>query len=161
MIPTRFLPLALAACTIPLAGCGQTADDVQAAAEPENATGLEIENARMMLPPVSGNPAAVYFDVRNVGDRNLAIRTAAVEGAGRSEIHATSQSMGQMTMGEMGPVMIPAGASETFEPGGMHVMVFDLDPSLAAGGTTTMTLTIAGGKSTTAEVAIRAAGDDR
>ncbi len=158
---TRFALLALAAGTLPLVGCGRSADDIDQGADEADVTGLEVTNARMLLPPVAGNPAAIYFDVANAGDRNVAIRTAAVEGAGRAEIHATSEWEGKMTMGEMGPVMIPAGGHETFEPGGTHVMVFDLDPSLAAGGTTDMTLTIAGGKSTTAKVAIQAAGDER
>ena len=40
-------------------------------------------------------------------------------------------------------------------------MVFDLDPSLEAGGTTEMTLTVVGGKKKSFPVEIRAAGDER
>ena len=158
---TRIASLALVACALPMAGCNQSAGGAEDGAAQADATGLVVTNARMMLPPVAGNPAAIYFDVENAGERNVAVRSASVEGAGRAEIHATTEWDGQMTMGEMGPVMIPAGGSDTFEPGAKHVMVFDLDPSLEAGGTTTMTLTVAGGKSTTAEVAIQAAGEER
>ena len=137
---------------------GGTGNDAAAEANP---TGLEVANARLVLPAVSGNPAAVYFDLGNKGDRNVAVRSASIEGASNAQMHDTMEWSGEMTMGEMGPLTIDAGDTVSFEPGGMHVMAFDLDPSLEAGGTTAMTLTVAGGKTVTADVAIVAAGDDR
>ena len=82
-------------------------------------------------------------------------------GAGRAELHASMQMDGEMTMDSVGQVLVNAGDEETFEPGGYHVMVFDLDPAIAAGDTAEMTLTVVGGKQKSFPVEVRAAGDER
>jgi hypothetical protein len=156
---TRFAPVALAMATIMLAGCSGTPDEAAATAVDDIA--LEVSNARLMLPAVSGNPGAVYFDVENTGERNYAIRRADVAGASTTELHGSMEMDGQMMMDSVGQVLVEAGGKQSFEPGGFHVMVFDLDPSIEAGGSTDMTLTVVGGKQKTFSVEIRAAGDER
>ncbi|WP_341713464.1 copper chaperone PCu(A)C [Erythrobacter sp.] len=151
---------ALAAAALALSSCGGQEATTEAVAD-ANSAGLEITNGRLILPAVSGRPGAVFFDVKNTGDQNVAIRKATIKGASSAEIHDTSEWNGQMVMGEMGPVMVPAGGTDTFESGAKHVMAFDLDPSLTAGGKTELTLTVAGGKTSTAEIAIVGAGEDR
>ena len=157
---THFAPLALALATASLSGCGQEASDETAAA-PASGVALEVSDARLMLPAVSGNPAAIYFDVTNDGDRNYAIRAVEVKGAGRAELHGSMMMDGQMTMDSVGQILVKQGQTESLKPGGFHVMVFDLDPSLTAGGTTDMTLTVVGGQTKTFPVEIRGAGDER
>ncbi|MBX7496085.1 copper chaperone PCu(A)C [Qipengyuania sp. 6B39] len=156
----RFATLALAVAALPLAGCSG-GDTPTEAAEDANPTGLEVSDARLVLPAVSGNPGAIYMTVTNAGERNVAIRGTSVEGASSAQIHDTVESAGEMVMGEMGQVMVAAGESASFEPGGKHIMAFDLDPSLTAGGTTALTLTIVGGKTMTTDIAVIGAGDDR
>lgn len=156
---THFAPLALGFATVALTGCSDTGDE--AAAPVADEVMLEVSNARLMLPAVSDRPGAIYFDVENTGDRNYAIRRADVEGAGSAELHGSMEMNGQMMMDSVGQVLVNAGESENFAPGGFHVMVFDVDPALEAGGTTDMTLTVVGGKQKTFPVEIRAAGDER
>ncbi|KWV96003.1 copper chaperone PCu(A)C [Erythrobacter sp. AP23] len=156
---TRFAPLALAFTTVALAGCSGEAEEAAAPAA-EDVT-LEVSNARLMLPAVSGRPGAIYFDVENTGEKNYAIRRADVEGASNAELHGSMEMDGQMMMDSVGQILVNAGESESLEPGGFHVMVFDLDPALEAGGSTEMTLTVVGGKTKTFPVEIRAAGDER
>ncbi|QPD00001.1 copper chaperone PCu(A)C [Qipengyuania soli] len=156
----RFAGLALLAAALPLAGCtGGNAPSETSADKSE--TGLEVTDARLVLPAVSGNPGAVYFNVENKGDRNVAIRSASVKGASSAMMHEMAEWDGEMVMGEMGPPMLQPGDKVSFEPGGKHVMAFDLDSSLVAGGKTELTLTIAGGKSVTAEADIKGPGDER
>ena len=156
---THFAPFALACAAIGLAGCASEAEE--SATPAAEGVSLELSNARLMLPAVSDRPGAIYFDVENTGDRNYAIRRADVEGAGNAELHGSMEMDGQMMMDSVGQVLVNAGGTESFEPGGFHVMVFDLDPSLEAGGTTEMTLTVVGGKKKSFPVEIRAAGDER
>lgn len=156
----RFAGLAIVAAVLPLAGCsggGAPADAVVQG----NETGLEITDARLVLPAVAGNPGAAYFTVENKGEKNVAIRSASVKGASSAMLHEMAEWSGEMVMGEMGPPMLQPGDKAVFEPGGQHVMAFDLEPSLKAGDKTEITLTIAGGKTVTAEAEIKAAGDDR
>ena len=159
MISTRFAAAALVFSSVTLAGCSGGSDEAAAPAADEVA--LEVSNARLMLPAVSGNPGAIYFDVKNTGEKNYAIRRADVEGASSAELHGSMEMQGQMMMDGIGQVLVNAGETESFEPGGNHVMVFDLEPSLEAGGSTDMTLTVVGGKTMTVPVEIRAAGDER
>ena len=156
---THLAPAALTLTTLTLAGCSSPAEETTAPAADEVA--LEVSNARLMLPAVSGNPGAIYFDVENTGDRNYAIRRADVKGAGNAELHGSLEVDGQMMMDSVGQVLVESGGMQSFPPGGFHVMVFDLDPSVQAGTSTDMTLTVVGGKKKTFPVEVRAAGDER
>ena len=69
--------------------------------------------------------------------------------------------MHESTGGSMEPlseVPVAAGQAVKFEPGGKHVMLFGLDPALAAGATTEMTLIFAGGDKASAALRIEPAG---
>ncbi|MEE4289976.1 MAG: copper chaperone PCu(A)C, partial [Erythrobacter sp.] len=55
----------------------------------------------------------------------------------------------------------PGGTSKTFEPGGLHIMAFDLDESIKPGDSVEVTLKISGGKTHKFDAEVRAAGDDR
>lgn len=151
---------ALAVATLPLGACSDKGD-TQAAAKDTNPTGLVITNARLMLPPVAGNPAAIYFDIANDGKRNVAVRSASVKDAKSAVMHDMMEYNFKQTMGEMPPLMLRPGDKVSFKPGGKHVMVYDLSPDIKAGGSTEMTLTIAGGDSITTSVPVKAAGDER
>ena len=151
----------LAGATLGLAACGGGNDEAAAAADADTIPGIEITNARLMLPPVEGNPAAIYFDLANNGERNIAFRNAEVEKAGRAEIHDMMEYNFEMTMGEAPPVMVETGGTVAFEPGGKHVMAFELVEGFKEGDTTKVTLIAAGNKRHSFEATAQAAGDDR
>ena len=67
----------------------------------------------------------------------------------------------EMTMAAMGPLTVPKGETIKFEPGGKHVMAFELSPELKPGATTEMTLTIAGGDKASFPVRVEAANAER
>ena len=144
-----------------LAACGGGADEAATAEADAGIPGLAVENAKLVLPAVTGNPGAIYFDLVNEGDRNYAIRKAEVEGAGRAEIHGTMEYSGEMTMGETGPQTVQPGETLRFEPGALHVMAFDLGPEVKEGGSVEVTLTAAGGKTMSFPAEVRDAGDER
>jgi len=141
-----------------LASCG---GETAAPAAEQGIPGLEVKDARLVLPPVAGNPAALYFDLVNTGEKGIAIRTAAVEGAASAQIHGTMEYSGEMTMGETGPQSVQPGETLRFEPGALHVMAFDLGPEIEEGGATEVTLTAAGGKTMSFTAEVRGAGDER
>ena len=151
--------LAAAALALTLPACSPS--DEAAAPVEESPTGLVITNARLLLPPLAGNPAAVYFELSNQGTKAVAIRRADVEGAKSASIHGMMDYNGAMSMTDMVPTAIKRGETIKFAPGAMHVMAFDLSPELKAGGKTELTLTIAGGDKVSAEVPIQAAGAER
>lgn len=150
----------LAAIAVSLAACSDGAETAKAVDE-ANPTGLAISNARLMLPPVAGNPAAIYFDLKNEGNRAVAVRRADVADAKSASMHDMMEYDRAMTMADMGPTTVKQGETVKFEPGGKHVMVFDLSPEIRAGGKTEMTLTVAGGDKVSFEVPVLAAGSER
>ncbi len=151
----------LAASPLVLTACESTEETTSTPAEEGRIAGIEITNARLVLPPVSGNPAAVYFDIANNGDRTLAFRNAEVTGSGKAEVHDTIMEDGKMVMGEAPPILVESGSTVQFAPGGKHVMVFDLGQDVSEGSTVEVTLIAAGNKRHSFDAAVQAAGDAR
>jgi periplasmic copper chaperone A len=102
--------------------------------------------------PVPGRPAAVYFVLHNesnVADTLTAVRTPI---ARRALVHQSSASGGLSKMVALANVPVDAGDMVLFEPGGTHVMLFDLLRVPKAGSRFPLTLSFAKGKPQTIEV---------
>ncbi|QDK32513.1 hypothetical protein DM450_06890 [Sphingomonas sp. IC081] len=113
----------------------------------------------MMLPAVAGRPGAAYFTVRNDSSTAAALTGVAIAGAGKAQMHETSGG----SMKAVDSLPIAPGAEIEFAPGGLHVMVFDLSPTLKAGQSTDLTLTFANGETLKMPVmidSIGGSGDD-
>ena len=123
--------------------------------------GLSITNPRLVLAPVSGNPAAVYFDLSYAGDADVTLTSVTVEGAGMAMIHQTVEKDGAMAMMDAEPIALVTGTPVTFAPGGMHVMAMQPSEAWTPGGTVKVTLTLSDGTTQSFDAAVRAAGDDR
>lgn len=156
-----FAAILLAGTVLGLSACDDGAGDDAQATQEDVIEGIEVTNARLMLPPVAGNPAAIYFELANNGERNVAFRNAEVEQAGRAEVHDMMEWDFEMVMGEAPPVMVQTGETVSFEPGGKHVMAFDLAEGFGEGDTAKVTLIAAGGGRHSFEATAQAAGDER
>lgn len=148
--------LALAAChkaEKPAAADSSAAPSASATAA-QASNGLKLEGGRLVLPVLKGSPGAAYFMLDNSRGATAVLAAIAIEGAGKADMHASADDK----MTTVDRVEIAPGTSITFEPGKLHVMVFDLQEKLKAGGTTQMTLTFADGDKLTAPLKIEAAG---
>ena len=155
MKSTIFASVALGLCTVSLAACGeQPAPD----AVPEGMADVTVTNGRIVLPAVKGNPAALYFDIANNGSEYLMLRKVQVQGGKRVTMHDTVEQGGVTSMGPIGGINVTAGEPVSLKPGGKHVMIMELDPALAAGGTTPVALTFVGGDQFQFDAKIEAAG---
>lgn len=152
--------LVLSFSSVALASCGGEPAE-QADAAPEGIPGMTVENARLVLAPVQGNPAAVYFDLTFDGEKNVALRAADVADAGSATLHDYGEWDRQVQMMDMLPLVIQPGDTVKFEPGGKHIMAMDVSPELQPGGTTEVTLIVAGGDKFSFPAEVRAAGEDR
>lgn len=155
-----FAACALGVAALGLAACGETAE-APAAEEESGIPGMTVSNARLVLAPVAGNPAAVYFDLAYDGDKSLAIRKADVEGSDGTMIHEYGEFDFKVQMMEALPIVVNKGDTLEFKPGEKHVMAMKPSADLKPGGTTDVTLTVAGGKTMTFPAEIRAAGEER
>jgi periplasmic copper chaperone A len=160
MIRRVLTTASLAFATFGLAACGGQ-EQTPAETSPDAPEGIAASNGRLMLPAVSGNPGVAYFDVENSGTENRMIRAVSVTGAGRTEMHRMGGTEEEPAMEEVYQVRVNAGETVNFQPGGLHVMAFDLDEGLASGGSTEVTVTFVGGDKVSLPAEVRAAGDER
>lgn len=156
----KMIAMAAALCGAATLGACSSEPEAPAAVEGE-VPGIAIDNARMVLNAVEGNPAAVYFDLTYSGDRGLTIRKAEVAGAGSTTLHDFGEYDFKVQMMEALPIAISNGSEVSFEPGGLHIMVFEPSPDLQAGGTAEVTLTVSGGGTHEFTADIVPAGDPR
>ena len=123
-------------------------------AAPAGKPGVTIAGGRLVLPAVPGNPGAAYFQVDNSAGADVAIAAIAIDGTEKTEVHQTTGD----TMTKVDSVEIAPSTSIKFEPGKLHVMVFNPAASLKPGANTEMTITFADGDKTSAPLKIEAAG---
>ena len=143
---TRIALIGLTALsTIALAGCAK---------KPQ----LNVTNAYVRYSPVPNNPSAAYFTVHG-GEQDVRLIEVSTEVAIRTEMH---ESMSQGNMASMKPVMsvpIPARSIVKFEPGGLHVMIWKINPGLAPPKAVTLTFAFSNGERIQADAPLVAAGD--
>jgi periplasmic copper chaperone A len=110
-----------AAFALPLAACGD--DDADSGG---GTPSLTVDRA--FVPTPAGANGALYFEIANEGDGADHLIGATTDAAGSAQIHETTTSDdGLMGMSPVEDLEIPAGESVSFEPGGLHVMLMDVD----------------------------------
>lgn len=99
--------------------------------DPEHA---DHEDAR------TGVISAMYLVIENNGSQ--AVQLVAVETtiARVAELHETQDENGLMRMRPVEMVDVPADGEVTFEPGGLHIMLVDINQQLEAGDVVPVTL---------------------
>jgi periplasmic copper chaperone A len=89
--------------------------------------GISVEHARVGVP--AGPNAALYFTASNEGGETDVLVGASSGVAHAVEIHETTQADdGTMGMRPVTGLDLPAGETLTLEPGGLHVMLIDVEP---------------------------------
>ncbi|HET9294623.1 MAG TPA: copper chaperone PCu(A)C [Gemmatimonadales bacterium] len=114
------------------AGCGAAPGAVRAGA-------VEIRDA-YVFETVLGDVASAYMSIRNTGIESDRLSGAGAAGAGLVMIHQQVEAGGQMVMRHLEAVEIPPGAAVVFAPGGLHLMLDQLEGPLAAGDTIDLVL---------------------
>jgi hypothetical protein len=77
-----------------------------------------------LLPPGTANTAA-FFVVKNTGAVDAVVVGASSPIAKRAGVHGMTTKDGVMRMFDVERVVVPAGGSVAFAPGGLHVMLFE------------------------------------
>ena len=100
------------------------------------ASGMSVRGAVVAEP--AGPVTAAYFEIENTsetGDRLIGVSADVA----RAEIHRSFSEGGTMHMEAMVFVDVGGGEVVMFQPGGLHVMLFDVS-DLQAGDTVNITL---------------------
>lgn len=124
-------------------------------AESKKSDTLIVVEKGWSIPTFSGSTVGVgYFRITNKGDTEDALISASSRRAGMVQIHENSSEKDMITMKSVKSVVIPAGETVSFAPGGLHLMLMQLKQPLVEGEKVDMTLTFekAGVKKTTLHV---------
>jgi hypothetical protein len=95
------------------------------------------------LPPTQSNTAA-YLTVHNAGTDPITIDGASAALAGRVELHDSVTGDGMVRMQQQDSVTVPAGEQLAFAPGGLHLMLLELEHMPADGEELEICLRITG-----------------
>jgi len=125
LVPALAVSLALAAC--------------HGAPETPHAT---VTGAVVTLPPIPDRPGVAYFMAETTQPTRLTgIASPAI---GRIELHESMMQGNMSTMRPLAAVPVTPGTPTAFAPGGKHAMLYDIAPSVRAGGTVRLTFTFEG-----------------
>ncbi len=107
--------------------------------------------------PAGTDTVAVYMTLhdRGASDRLTSVTAAA---AGMAMLHESKVVRGVAEMRPVNSVALPAGATVVLQPGGVHVMLMDLNRRLSPGDTFDVTLTFEHTAPVTAVVKVLPAG---
>ena len=105
----------------------------------------------------AGSMTAVFGTLSNSAGSPVTLTAVTTDVSPRAELHEmASDGSGSMSMREKeGGVEIPAGGDSVLQPGGEHVMLFDLSSPLKAGDQLSMTLTFSDGSTTDVHAQVR------
>ncbi|MCC1496529.1 copper chaperone PCu(A)C [Alcanivorax sp. 1008] len=94
---------------------------------------LVIEDAWVRAVPPNSRTTAAYFTVRNTGAEEQTIAAVRSDSAREAEIHDWVEAGGRKQMVRQDQVVVPAGGQVVLQSGGLHMMMFRLDPVPAPG----------------------------
>ena len=95
---------------------------------------IEITEGWVRGTPPGTTITAMYMNVENTGDQDDTLKSVSSDISKSAEIHQTSvDDKGVAKMEMLESVLVPAEGSVNFKPGGMHIMLIDLEESLKSG----------------------------
>lgn len=118
---------------------------------------VNVSDAVVRLPAVPGNPGAAYFTLRtnHTPMRILGLSSPQVQ---RIELHESEMQGGRMRMGPLEDNSFGAEGVKTFEEGGAHAMLFDVNPAVQPGATLRITFDFDNAPDVTMDVPVESAG---
>lgn len=128
-----------------------------AAAPPVLAGGEDvvIEDAWSRASIGTSRPGVAYMTLHNAGAEPVVVAGLRTDLAMMPMIHATStDAQGVTRMSHMEAVEIPTGETVALEPGGLHLMLMDLQRPMVEGESYTLSVIFADGTEATVEVPI-------
>jgi len=120
--------------------------------------GLYADHAYVRMGPVKGRPSVAYVTLHGAA-ANTVLLSITSPAAIRSELHESMTQGGMASMVPIKSVPLPADGTVEFKPGGKHVMLFDINPSVQPGGSIPLLLTFANNQRIELNAPVIGAGD--
>lgn len=116
------------------------------------ADGVTVTDAWIRALPAAV-PSGGYFTLRNGTTKPVTLTTAQSPACGMMMLHKSSGMAGMTSMEDVSEVIVPAGGTVKFAPGGYHLMC--MEATLKPGQHIPVTLNFRGGAKVTTMFAVR------
>jgi copper(I)-binding protein len=93
---------------------------------------LELSRAWVRAMPPGRNMTAAYLTITNPTDSSIFVRGVQAS-VGDASLHENRRVDGQVQMRALAELRLPAHGKVALEPGGLHIMIMDLDRTPAEG----------------------------
>lgn len=115
---------------------------------------LRVKDAWVRATNVTST-AAMYLTLENRDTVAVMIVGAGTQLASAAEFHETMLVQGTSRMNRLDSLPIARGATLTMKPGGIHIMLIDLNASMAAGDSVALVIRLADGRTTSVKAIAR------
>lgn len=87
---------------------------------------LEISDAYVKQTPPNAKNTAIFLTIKNKGEKELSIINAATNLSDKTELHTHIHENKKISMVQIPKITLKAQSETKLQPGGLHIMVFDL-----------------------------------
>lgn len=117
---------------------------------------LQLQQGEIRVPMPGRTVTAGYFTLHNASADAVELTGASSDAFKRIELHQHIEHDGMMRMVEVAAIEVDAGATLVFQPGGLHLMLFEPQQSLTVGNEISVTLEFADGQQLTISLPLTA-----
>ena len=112
-----------------------------------SASDVIIQHPYARATPPNAPTSAIFLVLENKSDTDRTLVSASTPAAGKVELHTHVMDGDVMKMRQVETINIPAMGTTVLKPGGLHIMLFQLQQDFKEGGSITVTLNFADGNS--------------
>lgn len=105
--------------------------------------------------PPNAPTSAIFLTFMNNSDQTRSLISATTPASGKVELHTHVMDGDVMKMRQIDKIDIPANGMTELKPGGLHIMLFDLQQSFNPGEEIDVTLNFANGESKTLKAPVK------
>lgn len=91
---------------------------------------IEVSNSFVKITPPNMKQTAIFMDIKNNSDKEISLIDANTSLSSVTELHTHIKDGEMMKMIKVPDIEIPAHGETNLKPGGLHIMVFDLNSSV-------------------------------
>ncbi|WP_283131759.1 copper chaperone PCu(A)C [Enterovibrio norvegicus] len=116
---------------------------------------VDLHDAYARAMPPSAPNSAAFMTLENTTSNNISLISATSPAAGKVELHSHVMHDGLMKMRQVKEIEVPANGKVVLEPGGLHVMFFDLASPMKEGNEVLLSLTFSDGSKINQNVPVK------
>ncbi|MDO6763651.1 copper chaperone PCu(A)C [Agarivorans sp. 1_MG-2023] len=106
---------------------------------------IAVKEVYARATPPNAPTSAIFLSMHNHGDQDISLVAAATPAAGRVELHTMLMDGDVMKMRQVKEIKVAANTMVELKPGGLHLMLFDLQIPFKEGEELQLTLKFSDG----------------